>query len=195
MFLEGILIGILIGYIRKGRIKNIGNIEIKGKALILIAFIIQLSFLLLNTGLLDLKFEYYELILTLSYILIIISIFMNFNIKYMVVVVAGALINFITFIINDFQIGVTEEASKKVFSQEIFYLLKEGNIRLFNIIPEGSFYKGGFIPWNRMLVFPSLVSIGDILIFIGVILIVQNIMVDRRMMNRRSVKLSKDLFR
>ncbi len=195
MFLEGILIGILIGFIRRGSLKNIGNIEIKGKGLIIAAFIIQLSFLLLNTGLLDLDFDYYELILTGSYILILISLFLNFNIKFVPIVIIGGILNFLSYILNDWNVGLTEAASKTVFSQEIFQLLNNGNITLFKLIPEESFYKGGFIPWNRMLIFPSAVSIGDIIIFVGLILIVQNIMVDKRMMSRKNIKFSKDLFR
>ena len=195
MFLEGILIGILIGFIRRGSLKNIGNIEIKGKGLIIAAFIIQLSFLLLNTGLLDLDFDYYELILTGSYILILISLFLNFNIKFVPIVIIGGILNFLSYILNNWNVGLTEAASKTVFSQEIFQLLNNGNITLFKLIPEESFYKGGFIPWNRMLIFPSAVSIGDIIIFVGLILIVQNIMVDKRMMSRKNIKFSKDLFR
>jgi len=195
LFLEGILIGILIGFIRRGSLKNIGNIEIKGKGLIIAAFIIQLSFLLLNTGLLDLDFDYYELILTGSYILILISLFLNFNIKFVPIVIIGGILNFLSYILNDWNVGLTEAASKTVFSQEIFQLLNNGNITLFKLIPEESFYKGGFIPWNRMLIFPSAVSIGDIIIFVGLILIVQNIMVDKRMMSRKNIKFSKDLFR
>jgi len=195
LFLEGILIGILIGFIRRGSLKNIGNIEIKGKGLIIAAFIIQLSFLLLNTGLLDLDFDYYELILTGSYILILISLFLNFNIKFVPIVIIGGILNFLSYILNDWNVGLTEAASKTVFSQEMFQLLNNGNITLFKLIPEESFYKGGFIPWNRMLIFPSAVSIGDIIIFVGLILIVQNIMVDKRMMSRKNIKFSKDLFR
>ena len=195
MFLEGILIGILIGFIRRGSLKNIGNIEIKGKGLIIAAFIIQLSFLLLNTGLLDLDFDYYELILTGSYILILISLFLNFNIKFVPIVIIGGILNFLSYILNNWNVGLTEAASKTVFSQEMFQLLNNGNITLFKLIPEESFYKGGFIPWNRMLIFPSAVSIGDIIIFVGLILIVQNIMVDKRMMSRKNIKFSKDLFR
>jgi len=195
LFLEGILIGILIGFIRRGSLKNIGNIEIKGKGLIIAAFIIQLSFLLLNTGLLDLDFDYYELILTGSYILILISLFLNFNIKFVPIVIIGGILNFLSYILNNWNVGLTEAASKTVFSQEIFQLLNNGNITLFKLIPEESFYKGGFIPWNRMLIFPSAVSIGDIIIFVGLILIVQNIMVDKRMMSRKNIKFSKDLFR
>jgi len=195
LFLEGILIGILIGFIRRGSLKNIGNIEIKGKGLIIAAFIIQLSFLLLNTGLLDLDFDYYELILTGSYILILISLFLNFNIKFVPIVIIGGILNFLSYILNNWNVGLTEAASKTVFSQEMFQLLNNGNITLFKLIPEESFYKGGFIPWNRMLIFPSAVSIGDIIIFVGLILIVQNIMVDKRMMSRKNIKFSKDLFR
>jgi hypothetical protein len=195
LFLEGIVIGILIGYIRKGSLKNIGNIEIRGKGLIILALFMQLSFLMLNTGLLDLDFNYYEHILTISYVLILISLFLNWNIKFIPVVIAGGLINFITYILNGWNIGVTENAAKTVFTDEILQLLQEGNIKLFKLIPEESFFKGGFIPWNRMMVFPSTVSIGDIIIFIGIILIVQNIMIDRRMLSRKNIKLSKDLFR
>jgi hypothetical protein len=43
MVLEGLLIGVLIGYIRKGELNRLGDVEIKGKLLILISLIIQMS--------------------------------------------------------------------------------------------------------------------------------------------------------
>ena len=195
MFFEGIIIGILIGYIRKGSLENIGNIEIKGKGLIILALFMQLSFLLLNTGLLYLDFNYYEHILTLSYILIFISLFLNWNIKFTPFIIVGGIINFVNYILNGWNIGVIENAAKTVFTDEVLQLLQEGNIKLFKLIPEENYLKGGFMPWNRMMIFPSTISIGDIIIFIGVILVVQNIMIDKRMISRKNIKFSKDLFR
>jgi len=195
LFFEGIIIGILIGYIRKGSLENIGNIEIKGKGLIILALFMQLSFLLLNTGLLYLDFNYYEHILTLSYILIFISLFLNWNIKFTPFIIVGGIINFVNYILNGWNIGVIENAAKTVFTDEVLQLLQEGNIKLFKLIPEENYLKGGFMPWNRMMIFPSTISIGDIIIFIGVILVVQNIMIDKRMISRKNIKFSKDLFR
>ncbi len=193
--LEGLLIGILIGYIRKGEIRKIGDVVIKGKFLILISLLIQMSFLLLNTGLLDLNFNYYEVILILSYILILIAIAINWKIKYLPIIFVGSVLNLISFITNGLNIGITENTAQIAFSKEIYQLLSEGNIKLFKIIPDKRFFAGGFIPWNRMMLFPSAVSIGDIVIFIGVILVVQNLMINRSRFNRNSVTFSKNLFR
>jgi hypothetical protein len=195
MVLEGLIIGILIGYIRKGELNRLGDISIKGKTFIIISLLIQMSFLLLNTGLLDLKFNYYEIVLIVSYIFILIALIMNWKIKYIPVVFIGALLNLISFIYNGFNIGITSNTAEIVFSSEIFQLLAQGDIKLFKIIQDSKFYLGGFIPWNRMLVFPSAVSIGDIVIFIGIIFSVQNLMIVRSRFNRNSVSFSKDLFR
>jgi len=195
MVLEGLLIGVLIGYIRKGELNRLGDVEIKGKLLILISLIIQMSFLLLNTGLLDLKFNYYEMILIISYLFILGALVMNWKVKYIPVVFGGSILNLISFIYNGFNIGITNNAAKIAFSSEIFQLLSQGDIKLFKIIEDGKFYSGGFVPWNRMLVFPSVVSIGDIVIFIGIILVVQNLMISKSRFSRNTVTFSKDLFR
>ncbi|MBG0765854.1 MAG: DUF5317 family protein, partial [Tissierellales bacterium] len=178
-----------------GELNRLGDVEIKGKLLILISLIIQMSFLLLNTGLLDLKFNYYEMILIISYLFILGALVMNWKVKYIPVVFGGSILNLISFIYNGFNIGITNNAAKIAFSSEIFQLLSQGDIKLFKIIEDGKFYSGGFVPWNRMLVFPSVVSIGDIVIFIGIILVVQNLMISKSRFSRNTVTFSKDLFR
>jgi hypothetical protein len=120
---------------------------------------------------------------------------MNWKVKYIPVVFGGSILNLISFIYNGFNIGITNNAAKIAFSSEIFQLLSQGDIKLFKIIEDGKFYSGGFVPWNRMLVFPSVVSIGDIVIFIGIILVVQNLMISKSRFSRNTVTFSKDLFR
>lgn len=51
MFLEAVLLGLLVGKLRGGRSLNIGNLEFKGWVLILVAFLLQtLPMLLGRTG-------------------------------------------------------------------------------------------------------------------------------------------------
>jgi len=193
--LEGLIIGILIGYMRKGELKRLGDLKIRGKTFIFLSFIIQMSFLLLNTGLLDLDFSYYEIVLAISYGFILISLVINWKIKYVPIIFAGSVLNISTFIYNGFAIGITENAAKIAFSKEIFQLVSEGNIKLFKIIRDNNFFAGGFIPWNRMLVLPSAVSLGDVVIFVGVIMTVQNLMINKIRFRRSNVTFSKGLFK
>jgi len=193
--LEGLLIGILIGYMRKGELNRLGDVKIRGKIFVFLSLLIQMSFLLLNTGLLDLNFSYYEIVLAISYGFILISLLINWKIKYFPIIFVGSVLNFITFIYNGLVIGITENAAKLAFSEEIFQLISQGNIKLFEIINDNIFFAGAFIPWNRMLVLPSAVSIGDVVIFVGVIMTVQNLMINKIRFRRSNVTFSKGLFK
>ena len=42
MFFEAVILGLLIGYFRGGRMLNIGNMHIKGWSLIVFAFVLQI---------------------------------------------------------------------------------------------------------------------------------------------------------
>jgi len=41
MFIEGLIIAIIIGYILKGKLKNLENVDIKGAYIVFISFFIE----------------------------------------------------------------------------------------------------------------------------------------------------------
>lgn len=195
MFIYAIIIGLIIGTIRIGKFEKLGYVKIKYSLMIFIGILLQISIFILNIGMARINNNLSVVLILLSYTFIIISLIANISIKYIFIVLTGSLFNFIMMILNGIKIGITADAANKAFSPEIVKLLKTGDIVYFKIIAEEKFFMGGFIPIKSFLVYPTVLTIGDIIIFLGIILVIQNIMIDKNIRKGRNIKYSKYLFR
>lgn len=195
MFFYAVLIGLLIGRLRKGKFEKIGYLRIKYPLLIVSGIIIQISIFILKLGLTDIQSIIPDILLVASYIVLLVGMILNVSISYMYLVLTGAALNFIMMILNGFRTGITLNAAKAVYSQEIIELLISGNIRYFTIISEDKFYMGGFIPLSRIFLYPAIMTIGDVILYIGMILMIQKIMTDRNIRKGKNIRYSRDLFR
>jgi hypothetical protein len=149
----------------------------------------------LKLGLTDIQSIIPDILLVASYIVLLVGMILNVSISYMYLVLTGAALNFIMMILNGFRTGITLNAAKAVYSQEIIELLISGNIRYFTIISEDKFYMGGFIPLSRIFLYPAIMTIGDVILYIGMILMIQKIMTDRNIRKGKNIRYSRDLFR
>jgi hypothetical protein len=195
LFFYAVLIGLLIGRLRKGKFEKIGYLRIKYPLLIVSGIIIQISIFILKLGLTDIQSIIPDILLVASYIVLLVGMILNVSISYMYLVLTGAALNFIMMSLNGFRTGITLNAAKAVYSQEIIELLISGNIRYFTIISEDKFYMGGFIPLSRIFLYPAIMTIGDVILYIGMILMIQKIMTDRNIRKGKNIRYSRDLFR
>lgn len=195
MFIYAVAIGLIIGKVGRGKFERIGYVNIRLPFLIVLSFLIQVSIFMLNVGLVTINDRLLDILLVSSYVSIIIAILANLRIRYMVIVLTGAVFNFIMVILNGLRIGLTLENAQKVYSSEIVQLLKADSVRFFKLIPQEKSIMGGIIPFNKFFVYPSVATLGDLLIFAGIILIIQQIMTDKNIRKGRNFGYSKGLFR
>ena len=195
MFIYAVIIGLIIGKVGRGKIERIGYENVRFPFLIVLSFLIQVSIFMLNVGLVTINDSLLDMLLVSSYASIILAILANLRIRYMVIVLTGAVFNFIMVILNGLRIGITLENAQKVYSSEIVQLLKADNVRFFKLIPQEKSIMGGIIPFNKFFVYPSVATLGDLLIFAGIILIIQQIMTDKNIRKGRNFGYSKGLFR
>ncbi|SHJ45703.1 hypothetical protein SAMN02745751_02618 [Dethiosulfatibacter aminovorans DSM 17477] len=195
MFIYAVAIGLIIGKVGRGKFERIGYVNIRLPFLIILSFLIQVSIFMLNVGLVTINDRLLDILLVSSYISIIIAMLANLRIRYMVIVLTGAVFNFIMVILNGLRIGLTLENAQKVYSSEIVQLLKADSVRFFKLIPQEKSIMGGIIPFNKFFVYPSVATLGDLLIFAGIILIIQQIMTDKNIRKGRNFGYSKGLFR
>ncbi len=195
MFIYAVIIGLIIGKVGRGKIERIGYVNVRFPFLIVLSFLIQVSIFMLNVGLVTINDSLLDMLLVSSYASIILAILANLRIRYMVIVLTGAVFNFIMVILNGLRIGITLENAQKVYSSEIVQLLKADNVRFFKLIPQEKSIMGGIIPFNKFFVYPSVATLGDLLIFAGIILIIQQIMTDKNIRKGRNFGYSKGLFR
>lgn len=195
MFIYAVVIGLIIGKVGRGKIERIGYVNIRFPFLIILSFLIQVSIFMLNVGLVTINDRVLDVILVSSYGLVILAMLTNLRIRYMVIVLTGAVFNFIMVILNGLRIGLTLENAQKVYSSEIVQLLKSESVRFFKLIPQEKSIMGGIVPFNKFFVYPSVATLGDLLIFAGIILIIQQIMTDKNIRKGRNFGYSKGLFR
>lgn len=162
MFIEAIVISIIIGYILKGNIKNLENINISKLYLVFIGFGIEviINILIMNgilirgtlTFILDL----------IMYILIFIFAYYNKKSLYLVIMAMGFLLNAIPIFLNGGAMPVSSSAARTAgLTQNV---AKEGLYKLIDSNTKFGFL-GDVIPLTIFRHFA--ISIGDIISAIG----------------------------
>ncbi|MFA9397186.1 MAG: DUF5317 family protein [Clostridiaceae bacterium] len=174
MFLQGVILSIFIGYILKGRLKNINVRKIRAIYLVLIAFFMK--FILLKLTSMDILSRgavLYVLYLT-QYSLLALFVIINRKDKYILIMGVGFLLNALVIFTNGGSMPVSLEAAKNIgFSGDsvgngLYRIMNEKTILGF-LGDKYSFYPLGFI--NKFLPFniikPYVASLGDFVLVIG----------------------------
>lgn len=170
MFLAALLIGIVIGLLLKGNIKNIDVEKIKSPYLAIVAFSIEfILFTLVRKGLLSRGYITYLLYLT-QYILILVFIYKNRTDYAFLVIGVGIILNALSIFLNGGAMPVSPDAMVKagivssineiketMASSEGLYVLRNSN----TLLP----FLGDVIPLKHFRHY--VISIGDIFISIG----------------------------
>ncbi len=195
MFIEALILGILIGLVRRGKIYRLSYVDFNMSPLIYISALLYISIIVMNLGLLDFNTFLYTAFIICSYILIGIFLIANISKKFMFVPIIGLCSNLLCFIVNDFKFPIDSKAVLNFYGNEMYELLQSGKIR-FYIPVENAYlsFLGNIINIDKFYG-KIILSIGDIIISIGIILIIQAIMSDKHIQNRNRLTFSKNIFR
>lgn len=186
MFVESLILSIIVGKIRGGKIKGISNIEIKGWYLFILGFLIEYSSIYIEmytNGKLSLLIkEYFPYIYLGVYILLIIGLILNLRNKGMFFVFIGSLFNFIVIIFNDGKMPVSAEGLNYSALTKQMDMLKNGSALTHKIVTEATklYFLADIIPIPRPYPLPKVISIGDIFVSLGIYLIIQKGMLSER---------------
>lgn len=189
MLIESILSSIIIGKIRGGKIVKIGKIHIKGWYLFVIAFLIQaistLSYKKDFRTISVIVEEYFVYINIGAYILMIIGILLNINQVSMRYIFIGTLLNCVAVFLNGGKMPVFSKCLKYVSLDNHIKVLEEGKILTHTLMSNETKFKlfADVIPIPKPYPFPKVISVGDILISIGIFLLIQRAMMMREKRN------------
>ncbi|MGH4124499.1 MAG: DUF5317 domain-containing protein [Clostridium sp.] len=167
MFIEALIFALIIGYILKGNIKNLENVDVKVTYLVFIAFFIEFFIVIsIRKGFFNIGIFTYILD-SIMYILLIIFIYFNRKNKYIVLMGLGFLLNAIPIFLNGGAMPVSAKAAKTAgitlnMSKEGLYSLINENTRVW--------FLGDIIPLTFLRNFA--ISIGDIIAVIGLMLFI-----------------------
>ena len=192
MFFEALILGIVIGYLRKGKLSRLSYVNFSYRPLIFISAILYLGIIVVNLGLYDYDSFLYSGLLMGTMISAGLFMTANLSIKFMFIPLIGLLLNLLSFLVNKFKFPLLPEAAAQIYGTEMAELLVNGKLLFFTSSETASLsFLGNVITIGSWLV----VSIGDIIAALGVVFAVQSIMSDKFIQNRSRITFSKDIFR
>jgi len=176
-----IIISIIIGLLRKGKLSSLSQISLKRIELIVLACLIQGGIIFLGSK--EIKF-------VLDYIpyMIIFSFWYNKTLKGIKIIALGIIFNFIVIVANGGHMPVLLSSLYKAGLNDFALVLKEGTYITHVLISEKTLFRflADVIPLSPPSPDPSVVSAGDFLMFYGVFSLIQNAMLKRQNSEIRS---------
>ena len=177
MFFEAIIIGIIFGWTKKGRLSNLSEINFKYYYLILISVMIQiLPFFIENQNLIK-NYKYLSII---SLIIVIVFVVLNLNKNGFFVVLLGTICHLIGYIINNFKVPVliNINSSEKLLNLKFLIDINEiPNYKTYYEFENVNQYFGKIFIMPEWYPLTKYFSIGDVLVFIGIVLFIKNQMI------------------
>lgn len=184
MFLEPTILSIIIAYIRKGSLRNLEKLHIHGWYLLIISALIQ-AFLSVSKKINApwanlLLTDYFIYVLTLSYVLLIITVVLNIEKKYMKLLLIGIILNLIVILGNDGKMPVSLDGFRGI-KNEIALPHREYDIKHIGISKDTKFiFLGDIILIPSPYPLPKIISIGDIFLMLGNFVFFQEEMVRQK---------------
>lgn len=196
MIIEAIIIGIIIGTMRRGKLSRLEYLKINLSPLIILALVSYISIIVMNLGLLDFNSNLYNVFLIITYSLIIIVLTFNLDKKFMFLPLIGIMMNFVCMCVNSFKIPVKSDIILRLYGTEMNNLLLANKVKFF-IPAEGANLNalGKLLYIGDYYFYDIILSIGDIIIFVGIVLVIQQLMTDKYLKTRDSITLSKSLYK
>ncbi|WP_312700405.1 DUF5317 family protein [Sedimentibacter sp.] len=192
MFLEALVLGIVIGLLRRGKISRLAYVRFNFKFLIFISAFLYLAIIVMNLGLFDYSSNLYSIFLLMTYICTGLFLIANLNMRFMAIPLVGLGSNLLAFLANGFKFPLSSDATARLYGTEIHELLKGGKMLFFTPAETASLsFLGNVITIGNWVI----VSIGDLIAAIGVIMVVQAIISDKFIQNRNRITFSKDILR
>jgi len=176
-----IIISIIIGLLRNGKLSSLSQITLKKIELIVLACLIQAGLIFLGSKKIKFVLDYSSYMIILSYIVLLLAVWYNEELKGMNFIALGIIFNFIVIVANGGHMPVLLSSLYKAGLNDFALVLKEGTYVTHTLISEKTLF--GFladvIPLSPPFPDPSVVSVGDILMFYGVFSLIQNAMVKK----------------
>lgn len=178
MVIEPLILSLLVAKLRKGKLKNLENIEISGWYLLLIAAGIQIILSILKRRGIILNDGFYYLHI-LSYILMIICVILNIKKNSMKAFLIGVVLNFIVIFANNGKMPVSIDGIKGINNNISTELpTSDYNIKHQPINQDTKLvYLSDIILIPKPYPLPKILSLGDIFIMMGLFLFIQEAMV------------------
>ena len=183
-----IIISIIIGLLRNGKLSSLSQISLKKTELIVLACLIQGGIIFLGSRNIKFVLDHSSYMIIFSYIVLLLAVWYNKNLKGINFVSLGIIFNFIVIVANGGHMPVLLSSLYKAGLNDFALVLKEGTYVTHTLITEKTLFRflADVIPLSPPFPDPSVVSVGDFLMFYGVFSLIQNAMLKRQNSEIRS---------
>ncbi len=183
-----IIISIIIGLLRNGKLSSLSQISLKKTELIVLACLIQGGIIFLGSRNIKFVLDHSSYMIIFSYIVLLLAVWYNKNLKGINFVSLGIIFNFIVIVANGGHMPVLLSSLYKAGLNDFALVLKEGTYVTHTLITEKTLFRflADVIPLSPPFPDPSVVSVGDFLMFYGVFNLIQNAMLKRQNSEIRS---------
>lgn len=167
MFIQGIIVAIIIGYALKGRLKNFERVQLKGIYLVTISFSIEfLVVISIRKNIINQGIITYMIDLAM-YIVLFYFVYLNKRDPFILMIGLGSLLNAIPIFLNGGSMPVSHEAVVKLGAN-----MDVTKMGLYNFINSNTrfWFLGDIFPYKAVI--KVVMSIGDIIIVIGLMLFI-----------------------
>ncbi|WP_227937114.1 DUF5317 domain-containing protein [Alkalihalobacillus deserti] len=177
MVFDGILLSLIVGFLRRGTLKGLADLNLKFGWIFPILLGIQILIFTLQR-----RFELLEQISGFLFILIyVIGLFflwVNRANKGFILLFVGVFFNFIAIALNDGRMPVSYEAAAIALDPYYTEILKSGLYAKHAMITESTNFSflGDVIPITSPYPKSQVISIGDIIMNIGIFIFIQHLM-------------------
>ena len=182
LYLYIIIISILIGLFRKGTLSNLTQISLKRIELLILACLIQGGLVFFGTRKVKIVLDYSSYALIFSYMVLMLAVWYNKQLKGMNIITLGIIFNFAVIVANGGHMPVLLSSLYRVGLDDFALILKEGSYVTHTLITEKTLcaFLADVIPLPPPFPDPSVVSVGDFLMFFGVFSLIQNAMLEKK---------------
>jgi len=168
--------------LREGNLTNLTQVSLKKIELILLACLMQAGLIFLGARKVKFVLDYSSYAMIFSYIVLLLAVWYNKKLKGMNFIALGIMFNFIVILANGGHMPVSLDSLYKVGLDNFALSLKEGIYVTHTLITEKTLFRflADVIPLPPPFPDPSVVSVGDFLMFYGVFSLIQNAMVEKK---------------
>lgn len=181
MVYDGIILSLIIGLIRRGSLKGLARIELKFGWVFPLLLIFQVAvFYFQQSNDLIAGISPYSFIAV--YIVGLIFLWLNRRSSGFIWIFAGVFLNFLVMALNGGRMPVSVEVAAKVLDPSYIQELTGGLYAKHAAMSDSTLlgFLGDVIPFRRPYLGAQVISIGDIIMNIGIFIYIQYLMVTRK---------------
>lgn len=186
MLIEGILLSLIVGKLRGGKLKGLGQVSINNAWLFILALIVEFGTLFAASAGLESVERYSMYLHAASYILLFAGIVSNRQHRSMGLVFLGSFLNFLVIFLNGGAMPVSVEALENAGLTSYAQIVSDGSMVTHQ--PLTSMTKLPFLADIIVLPafypLPKVMSVGDIIISLGLFIFIQKAMLQEKIMRQ-----------